>query len=103
MVAIVGLEDVVVVDTEDALLVMPRSRAQDVRAVVNALKSQKQDDAPLRPSIMLPTHIFREYDIRGVADRDLPDALVEDLGRALGTFLMRARRHSASRSAATAG
>jgi mannose-1-phosphate guanylyltransferase len=42
VVAVVGLEDVVVVDTEDALLVMPRSRAQDVRAVVNALKSQKK-------------------------------------------------------------
>ncbi len=27
--------------------------------------------------------IFREYDIRGVADRDLDDALVADLGRAL--------------------
>jgi phosphomannomutase/phosphoglucomutase len=27
--------------------------------------------------------VFREYDIRGVADRDLDDALVADLGRAL--------------------
>ncbi len=33
--------------------------------------------------------IFREYDIRGVADRDLDDALIEDLGRAIGTFLAR--------------
>jgi phosphomannomutase/phosphoglucomutase len=38
---------------------------------------------------MIPHHIFREYDIRGVADRDMPDALIEDLGRALGTFLHR--------------
>jgi phosphomannomutase/phosphoglucomutase len=38
---------------------------------------------------MLPEHIFREYDIRGIADRDLSDPLVEDLGRALGTFLIR--------------
>lgn len=35
------------------------------------------------------THIFREYDIRGVADRDMPDTLAADLGRALGTFLIR--------------
>jgi mannose-1-phosphate guanylyltransferase len=40
-VAVVGLEDIVVVDTPDALLVMPRSRAQDVRAVVNSLKARK--------------------------------------------------------------
>lgn len=33
---------------------------------------------------------FREYDIRGVADRDLPSAAVTDLGRALGTFFRRA-------------
>jgi mannose-1-phosphate guanylyltransferase len=41
-VAVVGLEDIVVVDTPDALLVMPRSRAQDVRAVVNTLKALKR-------------------------------------------------------------
>src|SRR5690606_25369464 len=34
-------------------------------------------------------HVFREYDIRGVADRDLPDTLAQDLGRALGTFWVR--------------
>jgi phosphomannomutase / phosphoglucomutase len=37
----------------------------------------------------LNPRIFREYDIRGVADRDLPDELVRDLGRAIGTFLVR--------------
>lgn len=31
-------------------------------------------------------HIFREYDIRGVADKDLTDGLVRDLGRALGSL-----------------
>ncbi len=38
---------------------------------------------------MLPKHIFREYDIRGVADRDMLEPDVQDLGRALGTFLTR--------------
>jgi phosphomannomutase / phosphoglucomutase len=33
--------------------------------------------------------IFREYDIRGVADRDLTDDVVGNLGRAIGTFLAR--------------
>jgi phosphomannomutase / phosphoglucomutase len=40
---------------------------------------------------MIPLHIFREYDIRGVADRDMADDLVSDLGRALGTYLSRKR------------
>lgn len=36
--------------------------------------------------------VFREYDIRGVADRDFGDDFVRDLGRALGTFLRRRLR-----------
>jgi len=31
--------------------------------------------------------MFREYDIRGVADRDLPDEVVYRLGRAFGTYI----------------
>jgi len=34
-----------------------------------------------------PTHVFREYDIRGVADVDLSDELVIAIGRALATDL----------------
>src|SRR5437867_1648550 len=33
--------------------------------------------------------VFREYDIRGVADRDLDPTSVLDLGRAIGTYLVR--------------
>ena len=40
--------------------------------------------APLNPAV------FREYDIRGVADRDLPDLMVRDLGRAIGSHLAEA-------------
>jgi phosphomannomutase/phosphoglucomutase len=32
--------------------------------------------------------VFREYDIRGDAERDFPDDFVTDLGRAIGTFLL---------------
>jgi phosphomannomutase/phosphoglucomutase len=38
---------------------------------------------------MLKSTIFREYDIRGIADRDLLSPDIEDLGRAIGTYLMR--------------
>jgi mannose-1-phosphate guanylyltransferase len=39
-IALVGVNDLVVVETDDALLVMPRSRAQDVRAIVDELKAR---------------------------------------------------------------
>ncbi len=38
---------------------------------------------------MLNPAIFREYDIRGIADEDLRDVDVEALGRGLGTYLIR--------------
>ena len=44
MVAVLGLEDVVVVETDDALLVTSRSRAQDVKQVVRALADEGRDD-----------------------------------------------------------
>jgi len=43
-IAIVGLDDVVVVDTPDALLVTTRARAQDVKLVVDALKAEGRTD-----------------------------------------------------------
>jgi mannose-1-phosphate guanylyltransferase len=44
MVAVVGLDDVVVVDTPDAVLVTTRARAQQVKQVVNALTARGRDD-----------------------------------------------------------
>ncbi|MEZ4372970.1 MAG: mannose-1-phosphate guanylyltransferase [Polyangiaceae bacterium] len=43
VIALVGVEDLCVIETEDALLVIPRERAQDVRAVVDQLKAAKRD------------------------------------------------------------
>jgi mannose-1-phosphate guanylyltransferase len=42
VIALIGVEDLVVVETDDALLVVPRSRAQDVKDVVAALKARGQ-------------------------------------------------------------
>ena len=38
LVAVIGMSDLVVVDTDDALLICPKSRAQDVRTVVEMLR-----------------------------------------------------------------
>ncbi len=43
-VAVVGLDDVVVVDTGDAVLVTTRARAQDVKQVVADLRAAGRDD-----------------------------------------------------------
>jgi phosphomannomutase/phosphoglucomutase len=38
-------------------------------------------------SASLPNHVFREYDIRGVAERDLSDALARGIGQSFGGIL----------------
>jgi mannose-1-phosphate guanylyltransferase len=43
-VAVVGLDDIVVVDTGDALLVTSYQRAQDVKAVVDELRRLGRTD-----------------------------------------------------------
>jgi mannose-1-phosphate guanylyltransferase len=43
-IAVLGMRDVVVVDTPDALLVCPRERAQEVKSIVDELKSRGATD-----------------------------------------------------------
>ncbi len=40
LIATIGLSDIVVIDTPDATLICPKSRAEDVKKVVDALKAQ---------------------------------------------------------------
>jgi mannose-1-phosphate guanylyltransferase len=45
LVAALGVEDLIIVDTGDVLLICPKHRAQDVRAFVDALKSRPDGQA----------------------------------------------------------
>jgi mannose-1-phosphate guanylyltransferase len=42
--ALIGVDDLVIVETDDAVLVVPRSRVQDVRAVVAALETRGETE-----------------------------------------------------------
>jgi mannose-1-phosphate guanylyltransferase len=44
VIALVGVDDLVVVETDDALLVVPRARAQEVKLVVDRLKARGDGD-----------------------------------------------------------
>ena len=43
---------------------------------------------------MISPYIFREYDIRGVVDKDLTEEVVKLLGKGIGTYFV---RHQAKR------
>lgn len=43
MVSLIGVDNLVIVDTEDALLIMNKERSEEVKKLVNMLKEEKQD------------------------------------------------------------
>lgn len=44
LIALVGLEDLMVIDTEDALLVCPKDRAQDVKVIAERLQAEDRKE-----------------------------------------------------------
>ena len=54
LVSLVGVSDLLVVDTADALLVAHRDRAQDVKAIYNRLKASGSDEASLHRKVHRP-------------------------------------------------
>jgi len=44
LIATIGVEDLIVVDTEDALLICPRDQAQEVKKLVERLKQENRTD-----------------------------------------------------------
>jgi mannose-1-phosphate guanylyltransferase / mannose-6-phosphate isomerase len=62
MVATVGLRDMIVVATKDAVLVAPRDRAQDVKAVVDQLKATGRDEYKLHSVVHRPWGTYQTVD-----------------------------------------
>ena len=58
LVATIGLEDLVVVDTEDATLVCHKSRVQDVRKVVETLKQRNAEEHLVHRTVFRPWGSF---------------------------------------------
>jgi len=54
VVSLIGVDNMVVVDTPDALLVCPRDRCQDVKDVVGALKEQDDERVSLHRTVYRP-------------------------------------------------
>ncbi|WP_341920695.1 mannose-1-phosphate guanylyltransferase/mannose-6-phosphate isomerase, partial [Hydrocarboniphaga effusa] len=54
LVSLVGMKDTVVVETEDAVLVAPRERVQEVKKIVQKLKKAKRTEAETSPRVYRP-------------------------------------------------
>ncbi len=80
LVAATGVENIVVVETADAVLVAPRDRVQDVKQIVQALKAQE------RPEISLHQKVYRpwgSYESLVTADRFQVKRIIVNPGAAL--------------------
>ena len=63
LVAAVGMNDHVIVETSDAVLVAPRSRAQDVKKIVDRLKQDNRDEVDIHPKVYRPWGAYETIDI----------------------------------------
>lgn len=66
LVAVVGVENLVVVETEDAVMVASKERVQDVKAVVDQLKALQRDEANVHRKVYRP---WGHYDLVDSGDR----------------------------------
>jgi len=54
LVAAIGIDNVVVVETSDAVLIADKTRVQDVKHIVSALKKNRRDEATLHKRVYRP-------------------------------------------------
>ncbi len=62
LVATVGLEDHVVIETKDAVLVAPKSKVQDVKLLVSRLKADKRYETSLHREVFRPWGSYDSLD-----------------------------------------
>lgn len=65
LVALVGVQNLVVVETPDAVLVADRSHSQDVKHIVNALRQQKREEHTLHRKVHRPWGWYDSIDEGG--------------------------------------
>ncbi|THB76093.1 MAG: mannose-1-phosphate guanylyltransferase/mannose-6-phosphate isomerase [Desulfobacteraceae bacterium] len=63
LIAAVGLEDVVVVETSDAVLVSPKDRVQDVKKIVETIKTEDRSEAVNHRRVYRPWGDYETIDI----------------------------------------
>jgi mannose-1-phosphate guanylyltransferase/mannose-6-phosphate isomerase len=62
LVALVGVQDLVVVETSDAVLVAHKDKAQDVKKIVDQLKAQKRTEVDLHREVFRPWGSYDSVD-----------------------------------------
>jgi mannose-1-phosphate guanylyltransferase/mannose-6-phosphate isomerase len=80
LVACVGTENMVVIETPDAVLVAPMDRAQDVKQIVDSLKRDERPEGQLHRKVFRP---WGSYDGIDIGERFQVNRIVVKPGAAL--------------------
>jgi mannose-1-phosphate guanylyltransferase/mannose-6-phosphate isomerase len=59
LIAAIGVEDLIVISTDDVVLVLPRERAQDVKAMVEQLRSGNRKEPIFHPRVYRPWGFYQ--------------------------------------------
>jgi len=65
LVSVLGVSDLLIVDTKDALLVADKSRAQDVKKIVSRLKAEGREEAQIHARAFRPWGSYETVDEEG--------------------------------------
>jgi len=63
LVATLGVHDLVIVETDDAVMVAPKDRVQDVKLLVDKLKQQQRPEVDTHRKVYRPWGFFDEIDV----------------------------------------
>jgi mannose-1-phosphate guanylyltransferase/mannose-1-phosphate guanylyltransferase/mannose-6-phosphate isomerase len=80
LVAVIGLQNLVVVETDDAVMIAAKDRVQDVKFIVDQLKSQKRSEAQLHRKVYRP---WGHYDLVDAGERHQTKRIVVKPGAKL--------------------
>ncbi len=80
LVAVIGVQDMVIVETDDAVMVAPKDRVQDVKAIVARLKQAKRVEADLHRKVYRP---WGHYDVVDGGERHKTKRIVVKPGAKL--------------------
>jgi mannose-1-phosphate guanylyltransferase/mannose-6-phosphate isomerase len=60
--AVIGLKDLIIVNTDDALLVCDNTKSQDVKKIVEGLKLQKREEIILHKTVFRPWGYYKNVE-----------------------------------------
>ena len=64
LIATLGIKDLLVVDTPDALLICDKTRAEDVKKIVEHMNQEHRPEVKIHPTVLKPWGSYTNLEVR---------------------------------------